>query len=162
MTDRVAALSILTHSEIPEAQKCFENFYDKFKSFDLVIDKWFSLQSMSTRANAVQSIKKLGEHLDFNIKNPNRARSIYASFAMNNPAIFHAADGSGYEFLTDAIIALNAINPQIAARLLTPMRGWKNYSLDRQEKMKACLFRILDQPNLAPDIYEIASKSLAA
>lgn len=162
MTDRVAALSILTHSEIPEARECFEHFYNKFKNFELVLDKWFSLQSLSTRPSTIQNLKELTEHPDFNIKNPNRARSVYASFAMNNPAMFHAADGSGYEFLTDAIITLNTINPQIAARLLTPMRGWKNYSIDRQEKMKACLSRILDQPDLAPDVYEIASKSLAA
>lgn len=160
MTDRVAALGILTHSEIPEATECFEHFYDKFKNFELVIDKWFSLQSLSTRTDALQRIKNLTHHQDFNIKNPNRARSVYSSFAMSNPAIFHATDGSGYDFLTDAIITLNAINPQIAARLLTPMRGWQSYSLDRQEKMKACLSRILSQPNLAPDVYEITSKSL--
>ena len=73
---------------------------------------------------------------------------------------FHAADGSGYRFLADAIIELNAINPQIAARLLTPMREWKRYSEDRQDKMKAELERILETPNIAPDVFEIASKSL--
>jgi aminopeptidase N len=83
-------------------------------------------------------------------------------FAMNNPACFHAADGSGYDFLTDAIIELNTINPQIAARLLTPMRDWKNYTQDRQVKMKASLQKILEQPKLSPDVFEIADKSYKA
>lgn len=162
MTDRVAALSILTHSNSSESRECFDHFYNKFKNLELVVDKWFSLQSLSTQPNAIYNIKKLTYHHDFNIKNPNRARSVYASFAMNNPAIFHAEDGSGYAFLTDAIITLNGINPQIAARLLGPMRGWRRYTPDRQEKMKACLSRILSQPSLAPDVYEIASKSLGS
>ena len=79
---------------------------------------------------------------------------------MNNPVAFHAKDGSGYDFLTDAIIELNAINPQIASRLLTPLREWKRYTPDRQEKMKASLERILATKDLSPDVYEIASKSL--
>ncbi|MCC6598265.1 MAG: aminopeptidase N [Alphaproteobacteria bacterium] len=160
MTDRVAALGILTHSEKPESQEAFNHFYNKFKDFELVVDKWFSLQALSTRSDVINNIKKLSKHTDFNIKNPNRARALYGSFAMNNPAAFHAADGSGYTFLTDAIIALNSINPQMASNLLTPLRGWKGYSPDRQDKIKACLARILEQPDLAPDVYEIASKSL--
>ena len=110
----------------------------------------------------LQKLKKLRQHPDFNIRNPNRVRSLYASFAMNNPVKFHAADGSGYEFLTDAIIELNAINPQIAARLLTPMRDWKNYTQNRQEKIRESLKKILVQPNLSPDVFEIADKSYKA
>jgi len=162
MTDRVAALSSLTHNTAPERDEAFAHFYNTFKGFPLVLDKWFSLQVLSTTPNCIQNIKELKEHTDFNIKNPNRVRALYASFAMNNPAMFHAADGSGYDFLTEAVIELNTINPQIAARLLTPMRSWKTYTLDRQDKMKACLARILETQNLAPDIYEIAQKSLAA
>ena len=79
---------------------------------------------------------------------------------MMNPVRFHAADGSGYEFLTEAVIELNTINPQIAARLLTPMREWARYTKNRQDMMKASLEEILKTPDLAPDIFEIASKSL--
>ena len=81
---------------------------------------------------------------------------------MNNPVGFHAVDGSGYDFLTEAIIELNSINPQIAARLLTPMREWKRYTPDRQDKMKAALERIVAEQDLSPDVFEIASKSLNA
>lgn len=160
MTDRVAALSRLADNSNAERDEAFDDFYARFKDYQLVIDKYFSLQSGASRKDIIDNLKKLREHPDFNIKNPNRVRSLYAAFAMNNVTAFHAADGSGYEFLTDAIIELNSINPQIASRLLTPLREWKRYTPDRQEKMQAALERILTTDNLSPDVFEIASKSL--
>jgi aminopeptidase N len=144
----------------PEREEVLEDFYKRYKDYQLVVDKWFSVQASSARPDIISHLQKLRQHPDFNIKNPNRARSLFAAFAMNNPASFHAKDGSGYDFLADAIIELNAINPQIAARLLTPMRDWRKYSPNRQVKMKAALERILEAPNLSPDVFEIASKSL--
>lgn len=162
MTDRVAAMAVLSEIKSVESETVFKEFYGRFRTYPLVVDKWFALQAGSIRADIIQILNKLSEHPDFNIKNPNRVRSLYASFAMSNPVMFHAQDGSGYQFLCDAIIKLNTINPQIAARLLTPLREWKRYTPDRQEKMKAGLERILKTPNLAPDVFEIASKSLNA
>lgn len=160
MTDRVAALSRLADNNNDQRDEAFDDFYARFKDYPLVIDKYFSLQAGASRKDIIDNLKKLREHPDFNIKNPNRVRSLYAAFAMNNVAAFHAADGSGYAFLTDAIIELNSINPQIASRLLTPLREWKRYTADRQDKMKASLERILATDNLSPDVFEIASKSL--
>lgn len=160
MTDRVAALSRLADNANGEREEAFDDFYDRFKDYQLVVDKFFSLQAGASRKGIIDDLKKLHQHPEFNIKNPNRVRSLYAAFAMNNPVAFHAKDGSGYDFLTDAIIELNAINPQIASRLLTPLREWKRYTPDRQEKMKASLERILATKDLSPDVYEIASKSL--
>ncbi len=163
MTDRVAALSVALGGEDKSVrEKLLSNFYQRFKDKPLVVDKYFALQAAAVRPDTLESLKALRKHPDFNIKNPNRVRSLYASFAMNNPVCFHAADGSGYAFLRDAIVELNSINPQIAARLLGPMRDWKSYTPDRQEKMKAALEHILAQPNLSPDVFEIASKSLNA
>ncbi|MDB2682742.1 aminopeptidase N [Alphaproteobacteria bacterium] len=162
MTDRTAALMNLATNKNPESKEAFDSFYNEFKAYPLVIDKYFALQASAANPDIINHIKKLKEHPDFNIKNPNRVRSLYAAFAMNNPVSFHAKDGSGYALLTDAVIELNTINPQIAARLLTPLREWKRYTTDRQEKMKAALERILETPDLAPDIFEIASKSLNA
>lgn len=162
MTSRVGAMSVLADSISPERDAVFEDFYKRFKDHLLVIDKWFALQGAAVRSDTVEALKNLRQHPDFNIRNPNRVRSLYASFAMNNPVKFHAADGSGYEFLTDGIIEMNTINPQIAARLLTPMRDWKNYTPDRQEKIKTALQKILAQPNLSPDVFEIADKSAKA
>ena len=160
MTDRVAALTRLADNNNAEREECFDDFYARFKAYPLVVDKYFSLQASATRADIIQNLKKLRHHSDFNIKNPNRVRSLYAAFAMNNPVGFHAVDGSGYHFLSDAILELNSINPQIAARLLTPMREWRRYTKDRQEKMRAELERIVATKDLSPDVYEIASKSL--
>ena len=139
MTDRMAALYLGCALDGEIHDKIVGDFYERYKSYPLVIDKWFSAQAMIHLPKTIQTIKKLKEHTDFNIKNPNRVRSLYSAFAMNNPVRFHAADGSGYDFLTDGIIELNAINPQIAARLLTPMRDWKRYTEDRQIMLKAAL-----------------------
>jgi len=160
MTDRVAALSRLADNNNGERIEAFDDFYGRFKDYPLVIDKYFGLQASAVRKDIIESLTALRNHSDFNIKNPNRVRSLYAAFAMNNVAAFHAVDGSGYTFLTDAIIELNGINPQIASRLLTPLREWKRYTKDRQEKMQAALERILATDNLSPDVFEIASKSL--
>lgn len=160
MTDRVAALSVISDINQPQRNEAFDDFYTRFKDYPLVVDKYFGLQAGAVRQDIIENLNALRGHNDFNIKNPNRVRSLYAAFAMNNPVSFHAADGSGYTFLTDAIIELNAINPQIAARLLTPLREWKRYTADRQAHMKASLERILATENLSPDVFEIASKSL--
>lgn len=160
MTDRVAALNMLADNTRAEREDAFTDFYERFKDKALVIDKWFALQATAVRDTTIEDIRALAQHADFNIKNPNRVRSLYGAFANNNPAIFHAENGTGYDFLTEAIITLNTINPQIAARLLGPMRDWKRYSPDRQEKLKSCLERILKTPDLSPDVFEIASKSL--
>ncbi len=160
MTDRVAALTSLANNKSELRDEVFADFYERYKEFPLVIDKWFSLQASSTLPGVVDKVKELRTHKDFNIKNPNRARALFAAFAMNNPANFHAKDGSGYAFLRDAVIELNTINPQIGARMLTPMREWQKYTPDRQEKMKQALRDILAVKDLSPDIFEIASKSL--
>ena len=162
MTDRMAALACLAPNKNPERDEVFKDFYNRYHDYQLVIDKWFAVQSSHLRSELIDHLKSLRIHPDFNIKNPNRVRSLYAAFAMNNPAGFHAEDGSGYKFLADAIIELNDVNPQIAARLLTPMRDWRRYTKDRQEKMKNELERILETPDLSPDVFEIASKSLKA
>ena len=160
MTDHIAAMGTLTHIDCPESAAVFEDFYNRFKAYPLVIDKWFGMQACGVREDIIQILKNLKQHTDFNIKNPNRVRALYAAFTMNNPVRFHAADGSGYNFLTDGIIELNSINPQIAARLLGPLREWRRYTPDRQEKMKTSLERILETPDLSPDVYEISKKSI--
>ena len=160
MTDRVAAVMALMDSDKPEREEVLKDFYERYKSYQLVIDKWFSLQAMAGRDAIFDDLKNLRQHSDFNIKNPNRVRSLYAAFAMNNPASFHDVSGKGYEFLADAIIELNEINPQIAARLVTPLREWRRYTQDRQALMKSALERISKTPNISDNVFEIVSKSL--
>jgi aminopeptidase N len=160
MTDRVAALLCLSESSGAERVAAFSDFYDRFKDYPLVIDKWFSIQSMAVRADTIDDVTRLRDHPAFTILNPNRVRSLYASFSMSNPVCFHAKDGRGYDFLVEAITTLNKKNPQIASRLLTPLREWKRYTPDRQAKMKAALQAIAALPDLSPDVFEVVSKSL--
>ncbi|PCJ99684.1 MAG: aminopeptidase N [Zetaproteobacteria bacterium] len=160
MTDRMAALYLACALDGAVHDNIVGDFYNRYKEYPLVIDKWFSAQAQIHLPKTIDIVHKLLKHDDFNITNPNRVRSLFSAFAMNNPVRFHATDGSGYTFLCDAIIELNQINPQIAARLLTPMRTWRSYTPDRQKMMKQVLSDILDIEDIAPDIFEIASKSL--
>ncbi|PZQ43968.1 MAG: aminopeptidase N, partial [Micavibrio aeruginosavorus] len=162
MTDRVAALGVLTDHDGPEKDVAFADFYQRFKDYPLVVDKWFSLQAIGVNDNTIPNIKALSKHGDFTLKNPNRVRSLYGAFAMNNPVVFHKADGAGYALLKEAVVTLNDINPQIAARMLTPLREWKRYTKDRQDKMKSVLQEIASTEKLSPDVFEIVSKSLKA
>ncbi|MFP4387168.1 MAG: aminopeptidase N [Alphaproteobacteria bacterium] len=160
MTDRVAALSCLTNFEHALKDEAFADLYERYQDVPLVIDKWFALQAISTLPETISKLEELRQHKDFTLKNPNRVRALYAAFAMNNPSRFHAKDGSGYAFLRDAVIELNAINPQIGARLLTPMREWQKYTPVHQKMIRKALQDILKIKDISPNIYEIASKSL--
>ena len=160
MTDRMTALANLRDNQNPERDDALSDFYERFKDYPLVIDKWFGVQAMAEREDIFEQLETLRNHDDFNMKNPNRVRSLYGAFAMNNPVMFHSKDGRGYEFLKNAIIELNDINPQIAARMVTPFREWKHYTKDRQDMMKAALEEIKALPNVSPNVFELVSKSL--
>ncbi len=160
MTDRVAALFCLSDSMQPARDEVFADFYNRFKDYQLVVDKWFSLQAMANRNEIFDDFARLRNHKEFNIKNPNRVRSLYSAFAINNPVKFHNPSGQGYVILRDVIIELNTINPQIASRLVTPLREWKRYTSALQAQMKDALQAIMHTPNLSNDVFEIVSKSL--
>ncbi|MFC5475921.1 aminopeptidase N [Paraherbaspirillum soli] len=160
MTDRVAALTALINSSAPGKAAALEQFYKDFENEALVIDKWFALQAGAHTAN-VAAIRALLEHPAFTLKNPNRARSLIFSFCNGNPANFHAADGSGYAFWADQVIALNGVNPQVAARLARSLDRWRKYAPALQEKMRSALQRVAAEPHLSKDVLEVISKALA-
>lgn len=162
MTDRVAALSSLADSNKPERDEVFADFYERFKGYQLVVDKWFSLQVIANRESIFEDFARLRQHSEFNIRNPNRVRALYSAFAVNNPVKFHDPSGQGYALLRDAIIELNAINPQIAARQVTPFREWKRYTPVLQAQMQDALRAIMNTPNLSNDVFEVVSKCLQA
>lgn len=160
MTDRMASLSALANSQAPGKAAALAQFYSDFEQEPLVIDKWFSLQAMA-RTTDVAAVRKLMQHPAFSIKNPNRARSLIFSFCNGNPSRFHATDGSGYVFWAEQVIALDAINPQVGARLARSLDRWRKYAPELQEKMHAALKRVA-AAKLSKDTKEVVTKSLTA
>ena len=162
MTERLAALAVLINSPF-ESEKAvaLASFAEHFKDNALVMDQWFSVQAACALPGALQRVEQLMQHPAFTLKNPNKVRALIGAFAGQNLLGFHQADGSGYRFLADQVITLNALNPQIASRLLAPLTRWAKYGSERQAQMKAQLQRILDSGELSSDVYEVLSKSLA-
>jgi aminopeptidase N len=161
MTERQAALSVLAHGDSPERDTALQEFYDRYQGNALVLDKWFQVQSWSMREDTPEQVERLAQHPDFTLSNPNRVRSLYGALT-GNQAAFHRADGKGYRLIADLVIALDAKNPQTAARMIPPLGRWKRFDEGRAAKMRAELERILAQPNLSRDVTEQASKSLLA
>ncbi|GAA0633458.1 aminopeptidase N [Thalassospira tepidiphila] len=162
MTDQMAALSVLNNLDHPGRETALADFEERFANDGVVLDKWFSLQAMSSRDDTLARIKDLMSHPAFTMRNPNKVRALIGAFATGNPRHFHAKDGSGYAFYADRLIELDDINPQVAARLCAPLGKWAKYDADRADKMKAELNRILAKPEISRDLYEIASKSVAS
>jgi aminopeptidase N len=161
MTDRLAALSALVNTSSSARADLLDHFYSEFEGEALVIDKWFMLQG-AARSTDVNAVRALMKHPAFTLKNPNRARSLLFNFCNGNPAQFHAADGSGYAFWAEQVIALNGINPQVAARLARALDRWRKYRPDLQAKMQAALKKVADAPKLSRDVAEVVTKALAA
>ena len=162
MTDVLAALSLLADRSETERDQVYTEFYEKWRGEDLVIDKWFALQAMSRLPDTIQRVRGLLNHPAFTYSTPNRVYALIASFGGGNPVRFHAEDGSGYRFLADQVLILDPRNPQVAARLLTPLGRWRRQAPKRQMLMKEELQRILAYPELSKQTFEIASKAMAA
>ncbi len=161
MTDRQSALVALSHGDTPERGQAFADFFNRYQDNALVLDKWYQLQALAMRDDVPETVERLAEHPTFTLANPNRVRALYSAFAANQ-ASFHRADGKGYQILANLIAALDAKNPQTAARLVPPFGRWKRFDEGRQTMMKAALERILATPGLSKDVHEQASKSLGA
>ena len=162
MTERLTALAVLVNSPFEaEKAKALTSFAEHFKDNPLVMDQWFSVQAGSGLPGGLERVKALMRHPAFSLRNPNKVRALIGAFAGQNHVNFHAPDGSGYRFLADLIIELNALNPQIAARQLTPLTRWRKFDSARQALMKAELERIKASGSLSSDVFEVVSKSLA-
>jgi len=161
MTDQIAALTVIVNNPHPARQQCLADFYHQWRTEALVIDKWFTLQASSSMPDTFATVQALMNHPAFDLKNPNRVRSLIGAFSQANPLHFHAANGQGYQFLADQIIALNTINPQVASRMAGALTSWRRYDESRQALMKAQLERIMTTADISKDVYEVASKSLA-
>ncbi|MEJ2620075.1 MAG: aminopeptidase N [Candidatus Thiodiazotropha sp.] len=161
MTDVMAALQGLVNRDIPQRDQALNDFQTKWQDDPLVMDKWFAVQAGSNLPGTLSRVKGLMDHPAFSIRNPNKVRSLIGAFCSANLFAFHAADGTGYEFLADQVIRLDPLNPQIAARLLRMMSRWRCYDESRQQLMRKAFERILAQQDISKDVFEIASKSVA-
>ena len=161
MTDRQGALGVLVNIDAPERARALDAFYERYRHNGLVLDKWFSTQVLSHRPDTLAVAQALTSHPDFTISNPNRLRSVVGALSVNQ-RIFHWPTGAGYRFLADMILQVDKLNPQTAAKLVPPLGRWRRFDEARAARMKAELTRIVGTPGLSKDVFEQASKSLAA
>ena len=160
MTDVSAALGLLANEDSARREQALQEFYTRWQDDPLVVDKWFALQARADRSDCLEQIKLLMQQECFNLRNPNRVRALIGTFSQANPAHFHAADGSGYSFLRTHIEALDAFNPQIAARLVTPLLRWPRYEEKRGQLMHEALKQLGENKQISADLYEMVSKGL--
>lgn len=164
MTDVMAALTQLVNSPAAAAQAemALDNFYRLWQNESLVVNQWLTVQASCLLPGGLARVRALQQHPAYDDKNPNKIRALISAFANSNSINFHdlTEGGAGYRFLADEVLRLNRVNPQIAARLLTPLTKWKRYHPQRQVLMQQELQRIIEEPELSPDVYEVVSKSL--
>jgi aminopeptidase N len=164
MTDRLGAVSALVQSASPLREPGLAAYASLFDAEPLAMDKWFALQATMHRqpgdAPVLERVRTLMAHPLFSLRNPNRIRSLITSFCSGNLAEFHAADGSGYRFWAEQVVALDAVNPQIAARLARALDRWRKFDAVRQPLMRAALEQVAATAQ-SPDVLEVVGKALA-
>jgi aminopeptidase N len=160
MTDRMAALTVISLYATPERQAALDDFYRRYDGDALVIDKWFALQAVIPEPETLDRVRALTSHPVFSLANPNRVRALIGNFAQANQTQFNRADGAGYAFHADTMIALDAINPQVAARLMTAFRSWRALEPVRRGHAETALRRVAAAPALSRDVSDIVMRSL--
>lgn len=160
MTDRLAALQMLVHHDLPGSGAALEDFEQRYANDSLVMDKWFAVQASRPHVAAADRVAQLMQHPAFRFDNPNRVRAVVGTLATNNPVAFHRADGAGYRLVGDALARLDDINPQIAARLATCFNHWRNRDDRRSALMRKALERLIEKPDLSTDLQEVIGAAL--
>ncbi|RUO60298.1 aminopeptidase N [Pseudidiomarina insulisalsae] len=159
MTVQQGALEIAVHLELPNRDNILASFLEQWQATPLVMDKWFAAQASAVTATTVNEVQQLTDHSLFTLRNPNRVYALLATFCRNSLR-FHQADGAGYRLVLDVIKQLNNLNPQVAARLITPFLQWRRYDAKRQEQLKSCLSELQQLDDLAPDLAEKIASAL--
>ena len=161
MTDAFAAFAGLANQDCPEREEVLADFYATWREDELVMDKWFSVQATSSLPDTLENVRALTAHPAFDMKNPNKVRALISAFAHGNLLRFNAADGGGYRFVAERVLELDALNPQVAARLVAAFNRWTKFDGKRQVIMRGELERIVGHEGLSRNVYEIVSKALA-
>jgi len=158
MTDRMAALSVLVDHDTAGRAQALQEFYEANKDKPLTLLKWLVTQAGCSMPGNISNVRSLLDHPAFHITNPNCCYSLFLGFARS--INFHAADGSGYEFIGDAVLKLDKVNHQVASRVASAFTTFKQYDKERQAMMVAQLRRIAAVNGLSENVFEIVSKSL--
>jgi aminopeptidase N len=161
MTDRMAALSTLSLHDAPERTEALQDFYERYQSDPLIIDKWLTLQAMIPEAGTLDRVRSLTSHPAFSMNNPNRVRALIGAFAHGNATQFNRPDGAGYAFIANAVLTLDGKNSQVASRLATSFRSWRALERGRREQAQVALRRIANASVLSADVNDIVSRALA-
>jgi aminopeptidase N len=163
MTDRFSALSALVQSGSALAEQALQRFHAMYRHEALVIDKWFALQASACDrgGDVLPRVRQLLLHPDFEIRNPNRARSLMFSFCNGNPAGFHRADASGYVLWAEKVIEIDSFNPQVAARLARALDRWRKLSAPYRDAAREAIARVAAKVDLSPDVREVVSRTLS-
>ena len=161
MTDRMAALATLSLHAVPEREAALAEFYHRYASDALVIDKWLSLQAAIPQGDTLDKVRALTGHPAFSLANPNRVRALIGVFAHANPTQFNRGDGAGYDFVADIVLALDPKNPQVAARMATAFRTWRTLESGRRGKAQGALERVKAASGLSRDLADIVERALA-
>ncbi len=161
MTDALAALACFADARGPERRDRLAWFEERWKDDPLVLDKWFSLQATSRLPDTLDNVRSLVRHPGFDLRNPNRVRALVGAFCHANQRRFHDASGRGYRLLSEHVLAIDAFNPQSAARLLGAASRWRRLDPARGALLRGEIERMLAAPGLSKDCHEIAGKFLA-
>lgn len=159
MTDVLVALQVLAHNACEDRATVLDEFEQRWINEALVMDKWFSIQATSPLPGVLDEVKRLMEHPAFSLGNPNKARALIGGFARANPIGFHAEDGSGYRFVADQVLALDALNPQVSARMAGAFQQWRRFDVLRQSLMRGELARMAGS-SISRELREVVEKSL--
>ena len=162
MTDRMAALSTLSLCDVPERAATLDDFYARYADDPLIVDKWFTLQATIPEPATLDRVKALTGHRAFSFANPNRVRALIHAFALANQREFNRADGAGYDFVVDTVLALDRKNPQLSAKLLAALKSWRVLEPGRRAMAEKALQRVAAAPSRSPDVADIVQRALAA
>jgi len=160
MTDTMSALGVLTHLDAPERQQALDAFEARWKDNPLVMDKWMTVQAVSTREGTLETVRRLTGHSHFSMENPNRFRALVSAFATGNPLVFHDAGGAGFAFVADQALAMDKVNPQVAARLFGAFESWRRFAPAIAAAMRAEIERVAKTEGLSKNLFEIATRAL--
>jgi aminopeptidase N len=161
MTDRMAALSALSLCDVLERAAALDDFYVRYADDPLVVDKWLTLQATIPEPATLDRVRTLTNHRAFSFANPNRVRALIHAFALANQKEFNRADGAGYDFIVQTVLALDPKNPQLAARLVSALKNWRTLEPIRREHAEAALRRVATTPSLSRDVDDIVRRALA-